>query len=382
MAPSARVFRGGAGRVGSGDMEESVNAKQLKRLLALGAVISLAALTTFVVPASAARTTSKVVLIGSSIAGEVNDPGPTGTGQAKLTFTPVTAGNLTFFDVVVKNAGGQTLNNVVLSVGYDDNATVESVRPVASTLTPTFPVAFPTGTVTLSSFTGTGCTAADATLGRIDCAVGTLTTGSSFHLEVVLATSVGASVPLKAVTKVAENTNDNGSNQDTFAAEGVLTVAPFSCVTSSAYLPGNSDQKTLDTCPLAGTHRESLGVKFPGRLTTLTLKEDGTANLCPTTACFGSTFVADIADDAATDIVTWTVQIDLVPLGKTNLNLNKLIVYHYDDAGVLSPAGGIANTKANKCTTGGSNCIESATIVNDILTVVYRSNGNGSTRMG
>jgi hypothetical protein len=56
-------------------------------------------------------------------------------------------------------------------------------------------------------------------------------------------------------------------------------------------------------------------------------------------------------------------------------------VYHYNDAGLEAPIGGIANTKKNQCKPGGSNCIESATIVGDILTVIYRSSGNGSTRL-
>jgi hypothetical protein len=348
------------------------------------AIAVLIGSTVLVGSAAAARSTSKIVLIGSSTANGVNDPGPTGSGQANLTFTPVTAGNLTFFDVVVKNAGGQTLNSVQLSVGYDDNATIENGRPVTSALTPTFPVAFPANTVTISSALPAGCSAPDAA-GPISCAVGTLGKGSSFRLEVVLATSVAASIPVKAVTKVAENTNDNGSNQDTFAAEGGLTVAPFSCETSSAYLPGTSGQKSLSTCAVgdaANSNKQSFGVKFPARLTTVTLNEDGTANLCPVTDCFGATFVADITGDTTSDVVTWTVNIDLVEVGKTNFNVKQLVVYHYDDAGVLSPAAGIANTKQTQCkSTTQTNCIVDASITSDILTVVFQTDGNGSTRL-
>ena len=354
----------------------------------LGIAVAITALLVsqvFVGTIDAAKSTSKVVLIGSSTttASGVNDPGPAATGQALLTFTPVSAGNMTFFDVVVKNAGGQTLNNTQLSVGYDDNPTVEGVRPVTTTLTPTFPLAFslsPTP-VTLSSSLPTNC---NTTNGPINCTIGTLLAGTSFTIGVVLSTSVAGTVAVKAVTKVAENTNDNGSNQDTFAAEGTLSVGAFSCDGSSAYLPG-SDPKSLSTCPVAdarNANRESFGVAFPGHLTTLTLNEDGTSTLCPVTDCFGALFVADITGDTTSDIVTWTVNIDLVPIGKTNLNLNKLVIYHYDDAGVLSPATGIANTKQNLCkSTTQANCVVSAVITNDVLTVVFQTAGNGSTRI-
>ena len=341
------------------------------------------------VASAAPKPTSKSVLIGSSTTtgSGVNDPGPTGTGTANLTFLPVSAGNHTLFDVVVKNNGGQTLNNIQLSVGYDDNNTPENGRPVTTSLTPTFPVAFPAGNVTIASFvpTGTTCAAADASLGPINCTVGTLPTGASFKLQVELATTTGGGVPVKAVTKVAENTNDNGSNQDTFAAEGVLNIADFSCDSSTGYEAPNGGTNTLGTCPVTDTrngNRQSFGVTFPGRLTTISLNEDATANLCPDTACFGSTFVASIVGDTTGDIITWNISVDLVPLGKTNLNLNKLVVYHWNDAGTLSPAGGIANTQKNQCKSDSqTNCFLSATITDNVLNAVFRTAGNGSTRL-
>jgi hypothetical protein len=364
---------------------------RMGRLGTLAAVTVLLASQAFVGAASAAKSTSKVVLIGSSVgASGVNDPGPAATGQANLTFTPVSAGNMTFFDVVVKNAGGQSLNNIQLSVGYDSNADPESGRPVTLAVTPTFPVAFPVSTgVTLSSFSpaGTTCAAADASVGRIDCVVGTLSKGASFKLQVVLATSIAGNVPVKAVTKAAENSNDNGGNQDTFAAEGTLPIGAFSCDSSSAYLPGSAADKTIGTCPIGtsgNANKQSFGVKFPARLTTVTLKEDGTADLCPVSDCFGTTFVADITDDAATDTITWTVSVDLVAAGKTNLNLNKLVIYHYADGDTAdADAVAIANTNKNVCkTTSQKDCVVAlATITNDILTVSFQTAGNGSTRL-
>jgi hypothetical protein len=346
----------------------------------------------FVGTAQAGKTTSKGVLIGSSTttSSGVNDPGPDATGQANLTFTPVTAGNMTFFDVVVKNAGGQTLNNVQLVVGYDSATAPENLRPVSTTVTPTFPLAFSASpiSVALASFSPGTPTCSTAT-GPITCAVGTLNAGKSFTLQVVLTTALSsdaANIAVKAVTKVAENTNDNGANQDTFAAEGSIAVAGFSCGTSSAYLPG-SDPKSLGTpCSVgdpANDLHQSFGVKFPGRLTTLTLNEDGTSTLCPTTDCFGALFVADIAGDTTSDIVTWTVNIDLVAVNRTNLNLNKLVIYHYNDAGALSPAAGIANTKQNQCKSDTqANCVVSAVIdATNVLTVSFQTAGNGSTRI-
>jgi len=364
-----------------------------------GTTVVITALLTsqvFVGVAQAAKSTSKVVLIGSSVGSGVNDPGPTASGQANLTFAPgplanVTAGNDSFFDVVVKNAGSQTLNNIQLSIGYDDRPLAENGRPITTALTPTFPVAFPAGNVTIVSAIPTGCSLPTdingnpIAAGPISCVIGTLLKGSSFHIDVLLATTAAATVPVKAVTKVAENTNDNGANQDTFAAEGTLTIDPFSCETNSAYLPGNTADKIISTCAVgdaANGNKQSFGVKFPARLTTVTLNEDGTANLCPVTDCFGATFIADITGDATTDIVTWTVVIDLVSVGKTNLNLNKLVVYHYNDEGVLSPSTGIPNTKSTQCkSTTQKDCIVSATITDNVLTVIFQTAGNGTTRV-
>ena len=342
------------------------------------------------VASAAPKPTSKTVLIGSSVgANGVNDPGPTSTGQANLTFTKVSAGNHTFVDAVVKNAGGQTLNNVQLSFGFDGNPVAESVRPVTTTLTPTFPVAFPSGTdqnVTIAAFTPNTptCTAADANLGPINCTVGTLLTGTSFKLQVELATASAGAVKVKAVTKVAENSNDNGANQDTEAAEGTLNIGAFSCDSSSGYdAPKTNGTNTLGTCPLTDTRNgngQSFGVTFPGRLTTVDLKEDGTANLCPDTACFGSTFVASIVGETKADIITWNISVDLVPLGKTNLNLNKLVIYHWDTDTSKPPTA--IPYKNNQCTsTSQANCFVSATITNNILNVVVQTAGNGSTRL-
>jgi len=363
------------------------------------AITALLASLMFVGTAQAGKSTSKVVLIGSSTstASGVNDPGPNGTVPANLTFTPVSAGNMTFFDVVVKNAGGQTLNNVQLAVGFDNNGENESARPVTTTsVTPTFPVAFPTATATVSSFVGSGagCSAGVApTDPAISCAVGTLNSGKSFTLQVVLVTSRAAptSIPLKAVTKVAENTNDSGSNQDTFAAEGGLPVIPFSCDGSTAFLPTTTDPtKSLSTCAIgdAGNdNNQSFGVTFPAHLTTLALKEDDAANLCPpgVVGCFGSTFSATINGSATSDIVLWTLNVDLVAVNNTNLNLNKLVVYHFDDNNILlAPTTGIANTKQNQCKSDGqANCIKSAAIdaTTNVLTVKFQTAGNGSTRL-
>jgi hypothetical protein len=98
--------------------------------------------------------------------------------------------------------------------------------------------------------------------------------------------------------------------------------------------------------------------------------------------CFGASFNADLAGDSPTDLVTWNISVDLAAVGKTNLNLNKLVVYHYNDSNVLSPAGGIANTNKNACKSASAgNCIVSASITGTILTIEYRTLGNGKTRL-
>lgn len=361
--------------------------KQVWRAVSLVAAASLA-MAAMAGPVSAGgRNTSKAILIGStdSSASGVNDPGPNGTGQALLTFTPVTAGGATYFDVEVLNDGGQNINDVQLSVGYDDNSTVESTRPVTVDLTPTFPVAFPDATgATVTYFDHQDvCQLAAASVGPINCVVGTLRKGQSFTLQVVLSTTTPGTIPVKAVTKVAENTNDNGGNQDTFAAEGALTVTDGGCDLVSTYLlPDNA--KPIQTCQaITLGNPQSTSVKFDNGKLATAISVGEASEPCPTVigaTCIGDASIADIMATFS-GAVTWTIKVDVTGL---NINLNKLTVYHFSDTGSLLLT--LPNKKQSQCKTATStDCLGADPTITtvdgrDILTVVVVTKGNGKIR--
>ena len=133
--------------------------------------------------------------------------------------------------------------------------------------------------------------------------------------------------------------NDSGSNKDTFAAEGGINLLPFSCTSVTAYRAVGS--KTVATpCDVAGTNKQKATVVLPGSLTTITLSEGATIVSCPTgtgLACIGDAVEASIDGDTTSDVVKWTIVYNVAGV---SYNANKLTVYHYNDAGNLTPAGG------------------------------------------
>ena len=188
------------------------------------------------VPAVSAGNTRKV-FVGSSTDGV-------------LTSSSVSGGESTSFVVTVKNLGGQNLNHVFAFIGADNNPAVEA-NP-QSAITPTKPVAFPTGT----SATASGCTGGDGAV--LTCDLGSLAKGKSFTTTVVLSSGQGVSAQqlgTKATAFVAETANDNGSNTDTFAAEGGVNLLPFSCVSVTAYRAVGS--KTVATPSVRADPRTS-----------------------------------------------------------------------------------------------------------------------------
>jgi hypothetical protein len=300
-----------------------------------------------------------------------------GTTDGILTSSTVSAGQTTSFKVVVKNTGGQTLNNVLVTVGYDADPAAERNTSPYSAIVPTAPVAFPGG-VTISYVTS-GCTGG-GTAGPLVCDVATLRKGGSFTITALVTTpeSLGAtSLPIKAVAKVAENTNDNGANKDTFAAEGTVTVNAFSCDSVTVYRAQGS--KEVSTCAVddtRNTNGQSAKIILPTALTTATLSE--VAEACPAELafCLGAAVVADITGDSPADLIVWTLQ---YYVGTETPQLNKIVVNHYDDAGTLIAS--IPNTNKYRCKSGSQKeCIASVSVTNGVLTIVVQTGGNGKMR--
>jgi len=342
-------------------VEVTVISSQLRRAGAMAVAGSMLSLV--LVPTVVAGNT-RSVFVGSSVDGV-------------LTSTIVSGGEATSFVVTVVNAGKQTINHVQTVIGVDDNPAVEA-NPQAG-LTPTVPVAFPSGTTA----TATGCTGGTGGA-PLSCDLGNMKKGDAWTTTVVLSSTSSVSAatyPIKAVTFAKEGGSDSGANKDTFAAEGSVTFLPFSCDSVTAYRAVGSRIVTTP-CVVAGAEKQQSSIVLPNGLTTITLSEgpDGTA--CPAgpyAICIGDPVNAQIVGDSTSDVVTWTVTYNVKNI---KVRLDKLRVLHFNDAGVLDPAGGFS-LKNNACASGGSINCGTAVLSADCrtLTITFQTAGNGKTRL-
>jgi hypothetical protein len=341
---------------------------------ALVAVSSaLLAISAFALSVGASDT--RTVFVGSGVDGEL----PSGI--------KISGGESIPFILTVRNDGRQTLNNVLLNLGQDNNPQLEANQ---TELVPTQPIGLPAGVIV----SATGPDAATANCGGggslLSCAIGTLTALQTLNISVTISTTAStaaAVVPLKAVVTVAEIGNDQGANQDTFAAEGGLEVIAFSCESIAAYR-GAGQNKTVTTCGLNDSGNEnfqSAAVTIPSRLTQVTLTE-GIGPACPEGfICYGEPVTANLAGDLTNDVISWTIQVNLTENSLGKPNLQQLVVIHVTDEGVESPLGGIS-LKKNACTSASSiNCgsasLTTATDGDLILTVTVQTAGNGTLRL-
>lgn len=283
----------------------------------------------------------------------------------------VSVGESITFPLTVANNGKQTLNNVILTVGHDDNDDDETGAAGA----PTQPGGLPDG-VTISA---TGCTAAE---GILTCAIGSLRSRPASFVVTIGSTSAAAQiVPLKAVVTVAEVGNDQGANKDTFAAEGVLTLLAADCNSIAAQRTGN-ESPLVSTCGVtaAGSGGVSASIKLPAGRSYVTLSDN-----TPCNGCYGAEVIADIDGDTPSDVVVWVIQIDVTGLG--NINLQKLVAVHLSDADGATPNAEtlIPLTKKNACKSAGSTDCGSALLLTQdgrtILQVTIQTPGNGKTRI-
>jgi hypothetical protein len=302
----------------------------------------------------------------------------------------ISGGESVPFVLTVRNGGRQTLNNVLLNLGRDGLPAVPEAYPQTSVV-PAQPIDLPDGVIVSAS--GAGATAAGCNGGgrQLSCAIGTLSARETVTIDVLITTTkttLAAAVPLKAVVTVAEIGNDQGANKDTFAAEGGLTVIKFSCESIAAYR-GGGQSKTVSTCDLGdpdNTNSQSTSVTIPSELTSVTLSE-GVSPACPTgSTCYGETVGAFIEGDETTDVISWTIVVNLTENGLSKPNLQQLVVYHFNDAGVEDPLGGILLSKKNACKNAGSFNCGSASLATDtsgdlILTVTVQTAGNGGLRV-
>ena len=202
-------------------------------------------------------------------------------------------------------------------------------------MVPQTPIDLPAN-VTISD--GAGACTGGATL---RCQIGTLAARTSVSFTVTISSTraaVAATIPTKAVVTVAEVGNDNGSNVDTFAAEGSLNLLAFSCDSISAFRT-NNQSKVVSTCAVTDaleTSGQSAIITLPSHLSAIGLN-DAVAQACPAqlATCYGNAAVeASIVGDTSADTIAWVVDVKLA--AGTNVNVYKVVVYHEDDAGTVT----------------------------------------------
>jgi hypothetical protein len=288
------------------------------------------------------------------------------------------------FPLRVANTGRQTLNNVRLVIGQDGLPDVDERNPQTAVV-PQRPTDLPPN-VTITD--GGTATLGVCTPGAVlSCVVGTLRARSSMTMTVTITSTRAASpatIPTKAVVTVAEIGNDQGSNADTFAAEGSLNLLAFSCDSLSAYRT-NNQSKIVSTCPVtdaADTNGQSATITMPAHLSTISLT-DNLAQTCPAAlgTCFGSAAVqANIENDSASDTIAWAIDVELA--AGTNVNVFKVVVYHEDDAGTITL---IPLTRKNGCKSTTQIDCGAAQVVDvggrSILRVIFQTAGNGKARV-
>lgn len=326
-----------------------------------------------------------LALVGSAVPALAGNTRSVTVGSAADGLLPsvtVSAGESIIFPLTVKNVGKQTLNNVMLAVGQDGLPLVVEKNPQTAVV-PQPPVDLPAGVTISDNGTGGGLCTGGA---RLSCTVGTLAARDSFAITVTVSSTraaTAATIPTKAVVTVAEIGNDQGSNTDTFAAEGSLNLLAFSCDSISAYRT-NGQSKVVSTCAVTdpgNLNGQSATIVLPQNLSAIALN-DALSQACPAqldTCYSNATVEANIEADSASDTLTWVLDLKLAP--GANVNVYKVVVYHEDDSGDITL---IPLTKKNACKTAAQTNCGVAEIVEidgfQVLRVTIQTAGNGKVR--
>ena len=319
---------------------------------------------------------------GTALAGNTRSVTVGSPTDGQLPTVTVSAGESIILPIKVANTGKQTLNNVLLVVGQDGLPLVDEKDPQTAVV-PQTPIDLPADVTVTDGWTGAGHCTGGATL---RCQIGSLGARASFSITVTINSTRAAAaavIPTKAVVTVAEIGNDNGSNVDTFAAEGSLNLLAFSCDSIAAFRT-NNQSKTVSTCAVTDpleTNGQSASITLPSNLSAIGLN-DAVTQACPAqlATCYSNAAVeANIAGDTSADTIAWVVDVKLA--AGTNVNVLKIVVYHEDDAGNVTL---IALTKKDACKTASQKDCGAAQVIQvggvSILRVTFQTAGNGKAR--
>ncbi len=335
----------------------------LRRAGSVAVAASVLALALFVPAVSAGNT--RYVFVGSALDSSscpaaIADPARVGT----LTSTAFSRGGQFRVDVVAKNCGGSNLTNVQFTIGANPGALDLLAVPFSAT------GGFKVSELLSQAPSGLKCNSLPTTL--LSCTLKALGPGEVISVSAVITSTTGGDASeVYAAMKTKENTNDGGTNQDTFeATTGLLTPAAFDCDTVQTFFSPKAD--TAGTCDVGTGNPQSGKIKYDAQSLPVTLAELVTSNTgldaCTNGAKtpVGKDLLGAINGDGSTDVVTWTIQVDLKAINRNDVKASDIYICHWDDNGhVSAPTSILTQSKNNK----------------SVLTVTFTTAGNGKTRL-
>jgi hypothetical protein len=225
--------------------------------------------------------------------------GSTATTPGCLAFAPTTAGGATAVDVVVDNAGGQTVNHVVIRGGVIAEQTVNPGFP------PPSPTSLPSGASFLAGYPSGGSlpdcavSSVNITNDSIACDIGQMSKHTSVQFRIVLnaPTTTG---DLWLDVNLNEGTSNTGTNADTFYAAGTINVSPATCDQVGTYFLRNQaialSNTVAGTCGQQVTSIGAASFGNQGAFASVGLS-DGFACPAAITSCFGRAATVTVATD-------------------------------------------------------------------------------------
>lgn len=301
---------------------------------------------------------------------------PDGQSLGILRPTAASEGQRTAFGVLVRNDGKQNVTHVILGIG-SDAAGAAVGQPDGPSL--------PDGSTVVAVYGDGTCTIEQGGVGAM-CTLDSLPSRGTLRETIVITTphatdSTHSFDPWVSV-KLDENTSDNGSNTDSFFAQGHLVVdANDGDHFETFQLPTDGPADLGTGFDLLGPTMQGTRVHVPGFLAGAPVgivETPDTTTCAAGVSCFGALVNANVNNGATVSpYLTWTFRWDVSVLPK-GFSASQAGVVHFPDSGrpVLIP-----NTKKNLCsTTRTVNCVVSSDLTKTYFELVVQTDSNGGIK--
>lgn len=303
--------------------------------------------------------------------------------------TPVSPGNVTYFDVLIKNAGKQTLTSAAIGVGtlIADSSGVKGPAlpadwkiqnvtwrsgavPTCTTDLPSTPPTTPPaiGLITPGAYDGLNCNFGNLAKGSA---------GGTIRIFLTAGPALANSSDIVVSGKVAEAVGGNvGSNSNTFYAYGAGSFFVFGAGHVAGFFTGTNHSISPSTHNATEPNTSIDLTTVTDVVVTIDETTDGPQ--CPAiVACIGKASVAHVNfGQAVSPYFVWTVQFT-VPLGYKLSNKSAFV--HFKDDGSLDKI--YYNVKQTSCFNSHPSipCADfSIDATGTIVTVRFETTTNGS----